>query len=100
MVKNPPENMPRITPCLYYEDVASVLGWLTRAFGFCERMRMPGPDGRVMHAEVELADRVVMRGHPGADYRNPKRLGHHTQITSPVGAAPHFLPGRGSPGAW
>ena len=49
MVANPPANMPRITPYLFYEDVASALEWLGRAFGFRERMRLPGPDGKVAH---------------------------------------------------
>ena len=79
MPANPPENMPRITPYLYYEDVAKALGWLTQAFGFRERLRMPGPDGSIGHAEMELADGVVMLGRPSADYRNPKRLGGVTQ---------------------
>jgi len=71
--------MPRITPYLYYEDVAAALAWLARAFGFRERLRMPGPDGSVMHAEMQLADGVVMMGRPGPDYRSPKRLGQVTQ---------------------
>jgi PhnB protein len=28
--------------------------------GFTERMRMPGPDGRIGHAELQLDDSVVM----------------------------------------
>ena len=28
---------------------------------------------------MELADGVLMMGHPGPDYRNPKRLGQVTQ---------------------
>lgn len=80
MPANPPENMPRVTPYLYYEDVASALDWLARAFGFRERMRIAGgADGKITHAEVELADGVVMMGHPGPDYRNPRRLGRVTQ---------------------
>jgi uncharacterized glyoxalase superfamily protein PhnB len=67
--------MPRITPYLYYEDVAAALAWLARTFGFRERMRMPAADGQIMHAEMELADGVVMMGHPGPDFRSPKRLG-------------------------
>jgi len=74
-----PVNLPRITPYLYYEDLASALTWLSRAFGFRERMRMPGPDGKIMHAEMEFADGVLMMGNPGPDYRNPKRLGQTTQ---------------------
>ena len=79
MPKNPPDNMPRISAYLLYEDVAGALDWLARAFGFRERMRMPGAEGKILHAEMELADGVIMMGNPGADYRNPKRLGHVTQ---------------------
>jgi PhnB protein len=71
--------MPRITPYLLYEDVAGALEWLGRAFGFRERMRLPGPDGVVVHAEMELADGVVLLGNPGSDYQSPKRIGHVTQ---------------------
>lgn len=75
MPANPPGNMPRITSYLYYEDVAAALSWLARAFGFRERVRMPGLDGQIMHVEMQLADGVVMMGRPGPDYRNPKHLG-------------------------
>ncbi len=79
MPANPPENMPRITPYLLYRDVDAALEWLARAFGFRERMRLPGPDGKANHAEMELADGVIMLGNPGKDYRNPKQLGQATQ---------------------
>ena len=79
MPANPPENMPRITPYLLYEDVAATLDWLSSTFGFRERMRLPGPDGKITHAEMELADGVIMMGCPGPDYQNPKRVGHVTQ---------------------
>ena len=82
MPANPPENMPRITPYLDYEDVASALDWLTRAFGFHERLRMPGPDGKITHAEMELAESVIMMGHPDPNYQNPKRTGHVSQLVS------------------
>ena len=78
MPSNPPDNMPRITPYLLYEDVAAALDWLAKAFGFRERLRLPGSDGAITHAEMEMADGVVMMGHPGPDYKNPKRLGQVT----------------------
>lgn len=71
--------MQRITPYLYYEDVAAALEWLARAFGFRERTRIAGAGGKITHAEMEVADSVIMMGHPGPDYRNPKRLGQATQ---------------------
>src|SRR5205807_9945023 len=54
MPKNPPEGYPRVSPYLYYEDGAAAIDWLTQAFGFTERLRVPGEGGRVMHAEIEL----------------------------------------------
>lgn len=79
MPSNPPEDMPRITPYLLYEDVGVALDWLARAFGFRERMRLRSPGGTITHAEMTLADGVVMMGCPGPDYRNPRRLGQVTQ---------------------
>ena len=79
MPANPPSDMPRVTPYLYYEDLEAALAFLAKAFGFRERLRIPGPDGKVGHAEIELADGLVMLGHPGPEYRSPKRLGGTTQ---------------------
>lgn len=81
MVTNPPDDFPRITPYLFYEDVASTLDWLINAFQLQERFRMPGPDGKLTHAEVQLEDGVIMMGNPGPDYRNPKNLGGATMLT-------------------
>jgi PhnB protein len=79
MPANPPEDMPRISPYLYYKNVGEALTWLGTAFGFTERMRMPGPDGSIMHAEMQMADGVIMLGCPSPDYKNPKTLGSVTQ---------------------
>lgn len=80
MPTNPPENTPRITPYILYEDLESALTWLAKAFGFIERLRIPGQDGKAAHAEMELADGVVMMGHPGPDYKSPKQHGHVCQL--------------------
>ena len=71
MVQNPPENFPRITPYLLYENLDAAVDWLVPAFGFTERVRMKGPDGKANHAELGMGDGVVMMGHPGADYQGP-----------------------------
>ena len=80
MPSNPPENMPRITPYLLYEDLETAVDWLATTFGLSERFRMTGPGGRATHAEMALADGVVMMGHPGPDYQSPKRAGHVCQL--------------------
>ena len=79
MPENPPADTPRISAYLLYRDVAGAIDWLTKAFGLRERMRLPGPDGAVSHAELEFADGLVMMGCPGPGYRNPRDLGAATQ---------------------
>lgn len=79
MPQNPPEGYPRVTPYLYYKDSAAALDFITRTFGFTEKVRMADDSGQVTHAEVALADGVVMFGSPGEEYRNPKELGATTQ---------------------
>src|SRR5437879_11540127 len=80
MVQNPPEGFPQITPYLLYEDLDAAVDWLLATFGFTERVRMPGPDGKANHAELGMGTGVVMMGHPGPEYRNPKHLGAATQL--------------------
>jgi len=68
--------MPRVTPYLLYEDVAGALAWLTRAFGFRERLRYADREGNVTHAEMTIGDDgLVMMGDPGAEYRSPRKSG-------------------------
>ncbi len=71
---------PRVTPYLLYEDLDAALRWLAQAFGFRERLRHPGPDGKARHAEMSVGeDGLVFMGQPGPGYRNPKHLGQPTQ---------------------
>ena len=62
MVPNPPHDMPRITPHLFYDDVAAAIDWLVKAFGFEIRLRMTDKDGTVVHGDLEVADSLVMVG--------------------------------------
>ncbi len=67
--------MPRITAYLYYENLRETVDWLVNAFGFQERTdhAVKMPDGTLGHTEIQMGDNgVVMMGHPGPDYRNPK----------------------------
>ncbi len=75
IVENPPAGWPRVCPYLLYEDCATMLDWLSGAFGFVERERLVDAAGDVNHAELWADDAVVLLGDPGPDYRNPKRSG-------------------------
>ena len=55
-----PEGYHSITPYLVVDDATAAIDFYTRAFGATERMRMPTPDGKVAHAELQIGDSVVM----------------------------------------
>jgi PhnB protein len=49
-----------ITAALTVHDAARAIDFYTLAFGARELTRMPGPDGRLMHAELQIGDSRVM----------------------------------------
>lgn len=76
MVKNPPDDMPRVTASLAYLDPSAAVEWLTRVFGFEARIVIPGKDGGLAHAELVMGDGVIMLGPAGArpGFRSPAEL--------------------------
>jgi uncharacterized glyoxalase superfamily protein PhnB len=69
--------MPRITSNIMYDDPGAALEWLAKSFGFETRLSVPGSDGAIMHAEMQVADSVIMLT-PTADseiWKSPKSLG-------------------------
>jgi uncharacterized glyoxalase superfamily protein PhnB len=93
MPKNPPENLPRIVPMMAFEDVALALEWLAAAFGFRERMRFEGQEGRIIHAEMELGDGVIMLANPTPDYESPKRHRQSCEAARKWSAVPWVIDG-------
>ena len=61
-----------VVPVLVYDDVDSVLGWLCAAFGFTERLRMVGSDGKTGHAQLSIGSGAVIIGKAGKQYRAPR----------------------------
>lgn len=59
-VKPIPEGMHTLTPHLVCAGAAQAIDFYTRAFGATEVMRMPGPDGRLMHASLKVGDSTLM----------------------------------------
>lgn len=56
----PPAGWQRVTPALFYDDAEAAIAFLERAFGFAVRLKVPGPDGGVMHSELTFEDGVIM----------------------------------------
>ena len=77
MTASVPEGYPRLMPYLIVDGASEAIDFYTQALGFTERMRLPGPDGRIGHAELELADAVIMLAdeHPEMGLRGPRNVG-------------------------
>lgn len=73
-VKPIPDGYHNVTPYLLVSDAASLIEFLTQAFGGRETERMTGPGGAIMHAEVRIGDSVVMMGQPGDGAAMPAAL--------------------------
>ena len=75
------------TPYLVIKGAAAAIDFYKKVFGATEVMRMPGPGGAVMHAEVKIGDSIIMLADemPGFGFNAPPSLGG-----SPVGLNLYF----------
>ena len=55
-----PEGMHSLTPHLVCAGAAEAIDFYKRAFNAVEQARMPGPDGKLMHAAVQIGDSTLM----------------------------------------
>ena len=72
-----PEGFPRVTPYLSIDGAADAIDYYSKILGATERMRMPGPDGKIGHAELQIGDSVIMLSDEFPDMGGvgPKKLG-------------------------
>ena len=77
VVKPIPEGHPAVSPYLIVDDAPRALEFSKKAFGAKELMRHAGPDGRIGHAEIRIADSVIMLAdeHPEVNARSPRTIG-------------------------
>jgi PhnB protein len=77
-VKAIPDGYHSLTPYFTVRGADKAIEFYKRAFGAEQTVRMDGPDGRVMHAEVRFGDSVLMLGEeqPGMEGQAaPQTLG-------------------------
>ena len=85
-----PEGLQSVTASLVVDGAAKAIDWYKKVFGASERgKRHLGPDGRVMHSELQLGSSVLflndtMQGAPGV-VQDGRRLGG-----SPVSLTVYF----------
>jgi PhnB protein len=76
-VKPIPDDYPRVIPYLTVEGASAAIEFYTSVLGATERVRMPGPDGKVGHAELQIGDSVLMLADafPDMGAPSPQSLG-------------------------
>ncbi|HEU4416757.1 MAG TPA: VOC family protein [Candidatus Angelobacter sp.] len=77
-VKPIPEGFHTVTPGLVVKDANKAIDFYKRALGAQELVRMPGPDGKIMHAELKIGDSIIFLSdempNPG-NVKSPQSLG-------------------------
>jgi len=76
-VKAVPDGYHTVTPYLIVNGAVRALDFYRRAFGAKEQVRMAGPDGKVMHAEIQIGDSKVMLADefPQMGAKSPQSIG-------------------------
>jgi PhnB protein len=82
MTKPIPDGYHAITPYLIVSGGAKALGFYAQAFGAVERLRIPGPAGKVGHAEIVIGGSCIMLAD---EHLEIGAIGPHTIGGSPVG---------------
>jgi len=60
MTQRIPQGMHSVTPHLVCAGAAQAIEFYKKAFGATEEGRMPGPDGKLMHAMIRIGDSAIM----------------------------------------
>ena len=82
-----------VVPMLAYADGPAAMDWLVRVFGFRERTRLLGEDGRLGHGELELGGGLIMLATPSPDYEGPKQHREHCDRARRWSAVPWVIDG-------
>jgi uncharacterized glyoxalase superfamily protein PhnB len=76
-VKAVPDGYHTLTPYLVCQGAADAITFYAAAFGADETVRMPGPGGTVMHAELRIGSSMLMLSdeNPDRGALSPKTVG-------------------------
>ncbi|HCB34569.1 MAG TPA: glyxoylase [Acidimicrobiaceae bacterium] len=77
MVKPIPDNYPRVSASLGVAGAGDAIEFYKSVLGATERMRVPMPDGKVGHSELEIGDSLIMVADefPEMDFLGPDSIG-------------------------
>ncbi|HEX7902220.1 MAG TPA: VOC family protein [Planctomycetota bacterium] len=76
-VKPIPDGYHAVTPYLSIAGAGAAIDFYKKVFGAKEVMRMPGPDGKIGHAEIQIGGSKIMLADefPQMNSRGPKAFG-------------------------
>jgi PhnB protein len=74
-----PEGFHSVTPYLQVRGAARLMEFCVQAFGAVERLRVPKPDGTIMHACVQIADSMLEMADGNEQYK-PGEVGLHLYV--------------------
>jgi PhnB protein len=79
-VKPIPAGYHAVTPYLSIRGAARAIEFYKKAFGAAEMMRMPGPDGKLGHAEIRIGESRIMLSdeYPEMAFMGPQTRGGST----------------------
>jgi PhnB protein len=80
MVKPIPDGYHTVTPYLALRDAARAIEFYQKVFGAKEELRIPGPGGKIGHAEIVIGDSHIMLAdeHPERGHLGPQSRGGST----------------------
>jgi len=70
-----PEGYHTVTPHLQYDNAAQAIDWYKKALGAEEKSRSVGPDGKIMHAELQIGNSRLMLNDVMGGGKSAKTLG-------------------------
>ncbi|HEX5181283.1 MAG TPA: VOC family protein [Gemmatimonadaceae bacterium] len=76
MTRRPERYRNAIVPHIYIDGADRAIAFYVRAFGAVELFRIAAPNGKIVHAELDIAGSVIMLGDPDHRlYEEPRTLG-------------------------
>ncbi len=70
-----PDGFFALTPSVVVPDVDAAVEFYAKTLSAQKRYTMPGPDGKTMHAEVQIGDSIIMIGAESPEMKSGKTLG-------------------------
>lgn len=103
-----PEGFHTVTPSLTFDDAVKAIDWYKKALGARETARAAGPDGRILHAELQIGNSRILLNDAMMGAKGPLALGGSpvslylyvddcdTLFNRAVAAGGQVLPGMGA----